>query len=202
MSTVARRLGLTKGAFAYHFPTKKSIADALADAFDVDSRKVKAAADTIYPDQPAHAFVLYLIGLGHHLAADPITRASATLAFDLTSPVENSKAIIATFREPVQDYISRIGEKYGTTPKRGYDLVSEAVTSLLIGQNFVSTRSERPVGVERFRTIRIILDMAGLADTDEIVKEVAQASVKNPDFKAPVYKRGVLTLADPDADSA
>lgn len=175
LSTVASTLGLTKGAFAYHFPTKSTIAVALREEFNAALLESDLAAREQFKDQPLHALITFLATIGYRLSTDPIVRGSIALTFDLSSPIADAEAIIRELHRLIRNHIYDAAENGFCEPKRHIDEIAEGALALVVGQNFISSRIAHPPGGTRFRTMRILMDVMNAPDGERAVDEVLAA---------------------------
>src|SRR5699024_6213444 len=94
-SSVAARLGLTKGAFAYHFPTKQALAVALMEEFDETFSNAVAHAREDFPSDDLRTALFALREIEAKADAEPVVAAAFILMCDPQPPVEE---IHDTFR--------------------------------------------------------------------------------------------------------
>ena len=86
LSSVAGRLGLTKGALAHHFPTKdellSGLGDELSQAISASDKVTRAA----FPDSGIHAAVAYLVQLSAIAAKNVCVASTLVLLTDRGAP--------------------------------------------------------------------------------------------------------------------
>lgn len=101
LSGIAGRLGLTKGALAYHFPTKDRILAALVGRLRETLAASDAAAVEVFGHSPARACVAFVSNVGHFAGTDVVTTAALSLFADPSVPRE-------VLAEPMADWVRRV----------------------------------------------------------------------------------------------
>lgn len=109
LSRIASRLGLTKGAFGHHFPTKESILVAIQEHTVAVLDRVAEAAEEAFPGSPVRACVGYFAGIAPLAAQDPVFHASVLLFQDPSAPVP----VIRRTRERIQEHLLRMLRREG-----------------------------------------------------------------------------------------
>ena len=82
LSRIAERMGLTKGAFSHHFPTKISLIDAMTNHVVGMTPAIADAASGAFPDSPIRACVMVVGGIASASRADPVFGAAILLFQD------------------------------------------------------------------------------------------------------------------------
>lgn len=87
-SAVAARLGLTKGAFAYHFPTKQALAVGLMDEFGKAFTAAVEQARQDFPSDDLRTALRALRTIEVKADSEPVVAAAFILMLDPQPPVE------------------------------------------------------------------------------------------------------------------
>lgn len=82
LSRTAERIGLTKGAFSRHFPTKDALVDAIVAEAARRGPGVLVAAQEAFPASPIRACVFAIGGIAAAGRTDPVLAASLLLVQD------------------------------------------------------------------------------------------------------------------------
>ncbi len=181
LSGIAGRLGLTKGALAYHFPTKSRILDALV----VRLREILAHSDTaavdVFGHSPARACVAFVANVGHSAGTDVVTAAALSLFADPSVPRE-------VLVEPMQDWVERISAHLGAMAEVEECSFALAVPDAaeffltVLGGTWMTARffpraAERP----RLQFTQLALEAIGVPKetADQVVADVLAAAREN-----------------------
>lgn len=185
LSSIAARLGLTKGALAYHFPSKWDAAEALfAHTIAVyDDLRLSAREEGL---RGTRALVALLARGGRRTRTDVVFAAANSLIvtpgdlrFELPPILVMLIDIYAGYlREAIED---------GEAPA-DLDVVeaAEAVVATSIGGLLLFTRHPERQGPRPMRLTRRQLTSIGLVDVDRIIDEMIEtAAVQPPRFDRP-----------------
>lgn len=138
LSRTAERIGLAKGAFSRHFPTKDSIVDAIVAAAAERSPDILRMAGEGFPGSPIRACILAIGGIAAAARDDPLISASLLLVQDPAIDVVR----VAPFRRLVADMLR--APLSAAVEEEGYALVmsvDDAVQFLLVVlTGFLSSR--------------------------------------------------------------
>ena len=88
LASTAARIGLTKGAFAYHFPTKADLVAALSEIAGEQVAEADAVATLLYPEGGLKEYLVYDRLTGERFVTDPVMQAMNVMLFDPTTPSE------------------------------------------------------------------------------------------------------------------
>lgn len=178
MSGIAGRLGLTKGALAYHFPTKDLIPASLLERFRDVLARSDAAASAVFEDSPSRACVAFVLNVGHAAGTDIVTTAAMSLFSDPSAPRE-------MLIESMRDWAGRVtAHLQGMIDEEGYsfdlDLTDAAeffITTLggtWMTARFFPRSADRP----RLQFTQLALEAIGLprAVTEAVVADVLAAA--------------------------
>ncbi|WP_353114511.1 TetR/AcrR family transcriptional regulator [Microbacterium sp.] len=111
LSAIAGRLGLTKGAFGHHFPTKQSIVVALLERADEVVDDVGAQASALFPESPLRACVAFFAGLGARGSADPVAAVAMALHQDLAVPASAIMPTRARMRAVIEALLRQAADR-------------------------------------------------------------------------------------------
>lgn len=193
LSAIAGRLGLTKGALTYQFPTKESIVAALVERLLGVFELVDDQATEVFPAGDARTCVAFLTNLGSALVSDPLTAAPFALFADVSAP----RAIL---QEAMNEWSRRMTAHFdGAVRGRAYDLrmtSSEAAGFAIAALSgvWVSTRLLPELGrpERRLAILSRLLGAIGMDDAEEIVEEVIAAIQKAHVHQASDLSRSVF----------
>ena len=184
LSGMARRQGVTKGAFGYHFPTKRSLLEAVLSHHEeaVDWAYGSSRAD--YPDSPMHACVRMNFKLEQLRMTDPVVSSAQTLLLDPSVPVQ----VLRPMRTHLTDYLAELLEE--AEAREGYEFtlriadVVEALMAVLAGTlatlRFSATNDE-----DRMRFSVLVLRGLGVHDADQVMAEVRRDECPSRRFQTP-----------------
>jgi len=102
LSLTAERIGLTKGAFSRHFPTKDALVEAIIAEAVQRGPGVLAAAQAAFPDSPIRVCIFVIGGIAAAAQADPVLGAALLLVQD--PAIDAARA--APFRRMVAELLS------------------------------------------------------------------------------------------------
>lgn len=88
LSRIAARLHVTKGALAYHFPTKSKLLDVLAEALLGAVTDTYSRAMRTFPSSGSRTCVAHMATFGHAITDDVVVAAGASLFTDPSVRVE------------------------------------------------------------------------------------------------------------------
>ncbi len=197
LSRVAASLGLTKGAYAYHFPTKAKIADALRDSFYELIRECHGGAHRIFPAGDMYTFISFLALMGHRVALDPIASGAVTVTFDLSTPRQHAAAMIQDMQDSIVPLIETARETEQISSERSVEFQASSAMAMLLGSHFIGSRYSREEGEPRLRAFRAMLEMLGAPAADEIVDAVLHRMMSDPRIgQPPTYRAGILTYPE------
>ncbi|HLR57549.1 MAG TPA: TetR/AcrR family transcriptional regulator [Beutenbergiaceae bacterium] len=171
-SSVAARLGLTKGAFAYHFPTKQALAVALMEEFDETFSNAVAHAREDFPSDDLRTALFALREIEAKADAEPVVAAAFILMCDPQPPVEEIhdtfRRWIATFIEFLQN-AKASGQVELSVPLE--DAADFLVISLL-GLTNLSHRTFARSSAKDQMHLRLLFSALGVSNTEALITEV------------------------------
>lgn len=170
LSAIAERLGLTKGALAYHFPSKADFASEFIRSVRAATAQAYAYAKAEYPTCGARRLLLNFMTLGSWRAFVPCYAAGVALFTDGASPTHETNEII-------EEWLALSVEALETarTDKRGLSTLEAAeifiVTNLGASAFGRYVRLNEP-GTQKLRFVRAALVAAGVPLVDEHADEI------------------------------
>lgn len=185
LSSIAARLGVTKGALAYHFPSKLDVVDALMEH---STRVYEQLARDVRDDgvRGIRAIIVLMARIDslartdvRFAAANALTVTPGTTRLDLPDLLP---ALIDTYAQFLSEAIA------DGDVRPDVDIV-EAAEDLLagsIGTFLLFTRYPQRQGTRPMRVTRRQLEAIGVADADRIIDEViASTPAVPPPFDEP-----------------
>lgn len=175
LARIAARIGLTKGAFAHHYPTKRDILVDLSAAMDavlVESRDVALAAQ---PEGGIPALVVFLGTVGRRTVGDPIGTAAITLVTDIGATREGLPDgftqwidTVATFLESARDLGQYVPRDRPTALYEGAESIVTAMVGITLYYRQHPDRAPEPP----LQFLRIVLRGIGVGEADALVDSV------------------------------
>lgn len=173
LSSVAGRLGLTKGALAHHFPTKDELLSGLGEQLSqaiVDSDRVTRAA---FPDSGIHAAVAYLVQLSAIAAKNVCVASTLVLLTDRGAPPSAISELIFAWLDGLVSFLKQAQESGQIDDSVDAEEFGEFMLATNIGTTLIPSRTPVPQNRrKRLRFIRLGLASLGLENPDQIVDEV------------------------------
>lgn len=170
-SSVAARLGLTKGAFAYHFPTKQALAVGLmanfGDAFDhaIDD------ARTAFPEDDLRTALRALRSLELAADTDPMVAAAFTLMCDPKPPVEEIHEKFRLWLVTFERFLKNAEAKKELELTVPLEDAAEFLVISLLGLTYLSHRTLGRSSVKDQMHLRLLFTAIGVLDTDSLLQE-------------------------------
>lgn len=168
---IAARIGLTKGAFSYHFPTKRDLARALAAAYHDSLLYADADARRLFPEGDLRTAIRCLTSISLQISRSPFARAAATLVFDPQPPVEQVGHEFGFWTAMLTDYLRVAEERGQLKPVMPLEECATFLTVSLLGMNFLAARDFVTTHVDQLTALRLLLDSIGTVDIDALTKE-------------------------------
>ena len=173
LSSVAGRLGLTKGALAHHFPTKDELLSGLGEKLSLaieDSDRVTRAA---FPDSGIHAAVAYLVQLSAIAAKDVCVASTLVLLADRGAPPSAISGLVFEWLDGLVVFLKQAQESGQIPASADAEEFGEFMLAPNIGTPLIPSRTSTPQNRrKRLRFIRLGLASLGLENADQIVDEV------------------------------
>lgn len=171
-SSVAARLGLTKGAFAYHFPTKRELAVALMEEFGEAFTAAVAEAGQVYPQKDMRTALHALRTIETQADADPIVSAAFTLMLDPQPPVDEIHQKFGWWIETFTEFLHNAGRSGQVELSVPIEDAAEFLVISLLGLTCLSHRTLGRSGVKERMHLRLLFNAIGTKDTEELVNAV------------------------------
>lgn len=111
LSSIADRLGLTKGALVYHFPAKADFAAYLSDVVRAAMEQAATHARAEYPECGACRIVLHYLVMGSWRAAEPQIDAGMALFGDRGGPVFEYPVVVRDALALITDALAECRER-------------------------------------------------------------------------------------------
>ncbi|WP_147916194.1 TetR/AcrR family transcriptional regulator [Ruania zhangjianzhongii] len=178
LSSIAGRLGLTKGALAYHFPTKDRIITALLERFQSVLAESDNAAAEVFGDSPSRACVALVVNVGHAAGTDIVTTAAMSLFSDPSVSRDGLIGAMTDWVDRVLAHLQAMVAEEGYT--FGVDLhdAAEFFIATLGGTWMTARYFPRTAARPRLQFTQLALEAIGLppAVTDAVVADVLAAA--------------------------
>lgn len=173
LSSVAGRLGLTKGALAHHFPTKDELLSGLGEQLSQaieDSDRVTRAA---FPNSGIHAAVAYLVQLSAIAAKNVCVASTLVLLTDRGAPPSAISELILEWLDGLVSFLKQAQDSGQIAPEVDVEEFGEFMLATNIGTTLIPSRTPTPQNRrKRLRFIRLGLASLGLENPDQVVDEV------------------------------
>lgn len=177
LSSTAARIGLTKGAFSYHFPTKQDLVSAMMAISAERLAEVDETAGALYSEGGLREYLVYDRLVGELFQSDVLMQALNVMMFDPTTPRELADSTLRDWNRRYRRYLEaarRLGE-LDLSP----ELIDETVDYLILlslGAGFmIGQRRLDPVGDYGYlrTTLRGLgVELDGVAD--EVVGRIEE----------------------------
>lgn len=170
LSTVAERLGLTKGALAYHFPTKADFASHFIRAVRAATAQADAHSKSEYPTCGARRLLLYFMMMGSWHTSVPCYAAGMALFTDSASPTFEADEVI-------KDWLTLSVEALETARESGPGLSTLEAAEVFLVTNLGAAFFGRHVrlnmpGTQKLRFVRAGVTAAGVSHVDQYAHDV------------------------------
>lgn len=171
-SAVAARLGLTKGAFAYHFPTKQALAVALMENFGNAFTRAIDEAHEDFPSDDLRTALRALRTIEVQAESEPMVAAAFILMCDPQPPVAEIKEKFVWWVRTFKSFLTRgqeNGQVHLTVP---LDDAAEFLVISLLGHSTLSQRTLARAGAKERMHVRLLFTAIGVTDTEGLLTEV------------------------------
>lgn len=176
MSSIAARLGLTKGALAHHFPVKRDFIGSLAAALEEAVNASAEVARRTFPDRSAHALLAFLVDLADWTARDPQVAAATYLFTDRAAPDDDLVHAVGIYLARLEELVVQAQDAGVLDRSVSAAEIAEYTLATNLGTAYVSLRM--PASGRRRRRHRFLLltlGAAGLEDANGVAEEVLAA---------------------------
>lgn len=176
LSSVAGRLGLTKGALAHHFPTKGDLLAGLGEqlwhAIQDSNKKTRAA----YPDSGVHAAVAYMIQLGAIASKNIQVASTLVLLTDRGAPTNVISEIVFSWLDGLILFLKEAQHSGQIDANQNVEEIAEFMMATNIGTTLIPNRTPTPQNRrKRMRFLKLGLRTLGIDNPDQIVDDVIQS---------------------------
>lgn len=173
LSGIAERLHLTKGALAYHFPTKADFATYFTRLVRAATAQAYAHATAEYPECGARRLLLHFLILARWRASDPRYAAGIALLTDHASPAFESDDVL-------RDWLALSIESLESARESDQGLstleAAEVFMVMNLGAVFFGHRVRlNAPGTKKLRFVRAGLAAVGVPHVDEHAEAVLAA---------------------------
>jgi|GEM_PF-4072735 len=172
MARIAERIGLTKGAFSHHFPTKDTLIEAAMDHVVALAPQLVGLATTGFPDSPIRASVAIIGGIAATSASDPVVGASLLMFQDPSVSVVRlvpvQQAMVGMFEPCFRRAVDQEGYRLAMSAEDA----AQFLVLVLMG----SLSARRFPGMFELRHERLFIQAAllgvGIHDAETVVGDV------------------------------
>lgn len=175
LASIAARIGMTKGAYSYHYPSKRAIAVALVEHEIALLGESDLHARATYEGGGLRGLIDVILMVGENNAVDPIYAAASTVSVD---PVALELALPDTFpfwRDMVEAYLVEAIALGEVDPATNAQEAAGDFLTAMIGLAFVQRRKHRSFGSQPLRFLAVTLRLAGAREPEPLVDEVIRA---------------------------
>lgn len=196
LSSIAGRMGLTKGALARKFPTKESLALSIIATLRATIAEELERSTQVYAESGLRGMVRFLLAIGAHATHEPQVAAAVILLADRSTPAHPIADLLEDWTDAIQrllDEAQQHGEIPDTADTR---TLAEYVLVTNMGEAVFGARAYTPQRpTPRLRFMRITLRICGASDVDDLVDEVLQTHAAGSLPQIPP-RAGIATLED------
>src|SRR5690625_1045868 len=171
-SSVAARLGLTKGAFAYHFPTKRALAVALMEDFAQAFQDALDQARQRFPNDDLRTALHALRTIEIKGVNDPIVAAAFTLMLDPQPPVDQIHEKFGWWVDTFTDFLKNAQDAGQVQLSVDLDDAAEFLIISLVGLTCLRRRTFGDTGAKDRMHLQLLFRSLGVNGTQEIIGEV------------------------------
>ncbi len=174
LTSIAQRMGLTKGALTRQFPTKEDLARAVVDDLETVVVSQRESSLEAYPGSGIRAAVHFLLTIGRRSREDPLVTAAAVLLTDRTSPTFAAAGMIAVWKGSFATFFE-LAKQVGELPEdTAVSDLAEYAFITTVGEAAFAARAYSPAArAEPLHFFRFTMTAAGVAEIDAIVDEVS-----------------------------
>ena len=173
LSSVAGRLGLTKGALAHHFPTKDELLSGLGEQLSEAIEDSDRVTRTAFPDSGIHAAVAYLVQLSAIAAKNVCVASTLVLLTDRGAPPSAISELIFEWLDGLIAFLEQSQEQGQIPADVDVEEFGEFMLATNIGTTLIPSRTPTPQNRrKRLRFIRLGLQSLGVENADQVVDEV------------------------------
>ncbi|WP_430868712.1 TetR family transcriptional regulator [Demequina aurantiaca] len=172
LSAIALRLGLSKGALSYHFPTKHLLATHLIQSLKDAIDQAYSRARTQYPESAAVGLVAFFVHLGATVSEHDVVRAGSALYLDRAIPPQEVIQLAHTWNSHVTALLTGAHDQGDLEPYTDPLTASEYLLAATVGGIITSERSPRGGDRSPLHLTRLSLAAIGMKRADDIAERV------------------------------
>lgn len=172
LSRIAQRLGLTKGALSYHFPTKQVIFDALMDRLYTVVTESATAADERYPDSPSHALLRFIAEIRRVMLGDKVLNASFQVIHDVSIDPSLLLDSYNRWQGKISQYIERAVNEEGIELTVTADQAAEMLVATISGARLTRRFTKSVRAIDEPPYLRVLLEGVGFHNAADLLAAV------------------------------
>lgn len=176
LSGIAGRLGLTKGALSYHFPTKDHILDALMEHLTSEINESHRVAMTAFPTRPSRAVVAFVSEAIYRSSTNTLTAAAALITAEPAVAQAKLEGAFHNWLSKLASLTSRVEKEEGVELATSAEHAAELIVGTVVGSRLTSRYTSHPPESSRPPYMRTALVGLGFPDVDAIIRDVVDAS--------------------------
>lgn len=173
LSSIAGRIGLTKGALVRKFPTKGDLAWGIIDTLHAVIAEERVRSLEVYPDSGIRALIRFLLAIGIRTNNEPQVAAAVVLFADRTSPSYKVAQFLDDWTLSILSFLEVAKAAGEMPPETELREIAEYIFVTSMGEVVFGGRTyvpDRPT--PRMRHTRITLRSSGVARADEMIDDV------------------------------
>ena len=175
LSGIAGRLGLTKGALSYHFPTKDQLLDTLMDHLTQQIDEAEAVALTAFPGSPSRALVGFIGEAVFRTSTDQLTAAAMLITTEpAVAPARMQHAFDnwhMRLTALIRDAEASEQVQLTTTPENAAELLVGIITGSRLTSKYIPHSAQHP----RPPYLRTALLGLGFTQIDRVISDILEA---------------------------
>lgn len=184
LSAVAGRLGVTKGALTYQFPTKQALVAALVDHFESVLAHTQDRLDALGPVSATDRFVATLLLVGSQIRDDELTGAATSLLADRAAPRQEMQRLLELWTRWLEPKLTSAG--LGRSTASGAADLALFIAAVLVGSAEVEQWTTDRAGEEDYRFLRLVLAAAGVDAPEAALARVLDDVLRVPKGELPI----------------
>lgn len=174
MSSIAARLGMTKGAFAYHFPAKRDLAMAMAQRLLATVEQSHARTCEAVPEGGLRALVAYILDVGQQCTL-PENAAGVVLAIDAQLAALDLPRALPVFERNLALRIEEAAAHGELRDPTVDTALATRYTALHVVGSFVYLRLDPASQNSDLHMMRMCITALGAKDPEAVIKDVLAA---------------------------
>lgn len=176
LARIAGRINLTKGALAYHFPTKVSLLDAVVGHLRVVLAASHTQAIEIFPNRGSRVCVAQMTSFGYSISTDPVAAAAVSLFADPSAPQGAIAPVLIDWHRMISECFEQSCAHEGVqltvpTPQAAEFFIASMAGSVLTARFMPEISADR----DRLKFTELTLKTLGFTDASQIITDVLTA---------------------------